>query len=181
MKKLFVILWIALFGQVASFAQDHFEKLGYGKWEKGWYADDFGDPMYDKPYIQTELKKKYSQYAWDFFYIRFSEMPRVGSVFEIIIGNVDSNYELYEGNATIQIKSSGGKVSTIIGKVSGGFIYLFADNAKKFAMLINSGNYKLNVSAHCYLDSNGKATTWSFSCTNETKGFYQAVQKVFGL
>lgn len=177
-KLLFLSLTLVC-SSIMSAQNYHKEDLGYGTWSKSWFADEFGDPMYDKPYIQTELRKKYSQETFDYFYIRFL-LYNGQPAYEIIISHYGvtghSNYDLYGDDASIKIKSSNGSVTAINGRVSGGNIYLAGNEAIKFARTINAGNYKLSVAAHCYLDEYGKATTWNFSCTNETRDFFKAAK-----
>ena len=181
-ERIICMLFLSLLSGTAAISQTpyHKDELGYGKWSKSWYADEFGDPMYDKPYIQTELKRKWDNYTWDFFYIRFVVMPENMPVFEIILSqngvNGNTKMNLYDGKATIKIKSANGAVSSITAPVSGGNIYIVKEDVMKFAKLIDAGNYKLSVSAHCYLDDYGNATTWNFSCTNETIDFFKAVR-----
>lgn len=181
LKKLLFLSLTLVCSSIMSAQNYHKEDLGYGKWLKSWFADDFGDPMYDKPYIESQLRLKYSENTSDYFYIIFSNIVQRGHpIFEIAINHYGitglSNFEILGDNATIKIKSSNGTVSSIIGTVQGGRIYLIDDNALKFARLIDAGNYKLSVAAHCYLDEYGKATTWNFSCTNETRDFFKAAK-----
>ena len=96
-KLLFLSLTLVC-SSIMSAQNYHKEDLGYGTWSKSWFADEFGDPMYDKPYIQTELRKKYSQETFDYFYIRFL-LYNGQPAYEIIISHYGvtghSNYDLY--------------------------------------------------------------------------------------
>lgn len=177
MKKLFAF-FILFLGFTCIYAQTPYRKndLGYGKWSQTWFADEFGDPMYDKPYIQTELKDLSNRYYPTFYYIRYVKYQG-HNVFETYIGDKQGNEHLYEGEATVKIKNSAGQVSTIKVKVSGnGAIMYMGDAASTLARLINSGNFSISIAAHSVWDNAGKPHTWVFHCTNETKDFYKAVQ-----
>ncbi|MCH5175668.1 MAG: hypothetical protein J1F40_07265 [Prevotellaceae bacterium] len=182
--KVACILCCAALWSVNSYSQTPYKKidLGYGKWSKSWFADEFGDPMYDKPYIQSSLRYTNDNYSYYFFYIQFTNAIRNIPIFEIRIDNGKSNYSLYRETATIKIKSANGTVSTITAPIGedGESIILGGDNAIRFAKLINTGNYSLVVSVHTAWSGNNNVSTFTFRCSNETKDFYKATKSALG-
>lgn len=157
----------------------HEVDLGYGKWSKSWFADDFGDPMYDKPYIQTELKTILDKYSWRFFYILYTFMPNIGDIFLMNIGADGNNIYVEGQDAIVKIKDTNGNVSTLTAGVTNGRIAFADADMLAFGNLINSGNYTLAVTFHSYLDFGGKPVTWTFKCTNETRGFWKAAESIY--
>lgn len=185
MRKCFIRSFLATLLVITTFiclhAETPYQKidLGYGKWSKSWYADDFDDPIYDMPYIQTELKTIRSKYSWRFFYIRYSNIPEIGDIFEMNIGADGSNISVWGSEATIKIKNSYGNISTINARVADGSIYIIGNEVLAFGNLINAGNYSMAVTFHSYLDYGGKPETWTFKCIDETKDFWKAVECVY--
>lgn len=151
------------------------KKTGYGKWSISWFADEFGDPMFDKPYLQTELKDKSSnaEYPW-FYYIRYARINGQG-FFETNICTQFRNLELYGDYATVKIKNAAGRITTIHPPISkdGSIIYVGQD-AATFASAINQGNFKISITAKSTFHDWDEPDQWTFPCTNETKDFIKA-------
>lgn len=175
------VIMLIIISCTISFGETPYQKidLGYGKWSKSWFADDFGDPMYDKPYIQTELKNIRDKYSWRFFYICYSIFPEFGDIFQMAIGANGSNIGITGKSATIKIKDSNGNISTLQAPVSNGIICLVGDDVLGFGNLINAGNYTMAVTFHSYLDEGSNPQTWTFRGTDETKDFWKAEESIY--
>ena len=174
--KVACVLCCAALWSVDSYAQS---ATGYGKWTKNYFADDFNDPMYDKPYIRTALVIPSSNdYVRKWLGIEFctclsSLNYTQAFILQVYNGVGDYTYFTSE-SATISIKSINGTVTTLTAPANGNLIMLSGNNATRFAKLINQGNCKISVSVQILYDE--QPTTWVFSCTNETKDFYKAAK-----
>lgn len=186
-KFITLLLWAVTFvaNSHCAYAETPYREipLGYGDWSKSWFADDFGDPNYDNPYIVTELVASQGTNSIRYFQLCFGEL-RHGMTFIITIGTRDfgspHKIRMY-GDAIIKIKDSSGNVYSIEASTYNGAILLFdQDDIIKFADLINKGNYHLALIFHSYLDTGGEPVLWTYNCTDETKDFYDAVYTVFG-
>lgn len=185
MKKFIMSLFLVslLTTTLNSFAETPYEemRLEYGKWALSWFADDFGDPQYDQPYLITELTAPQGQHAERYFEICFGEIS-VGPAFIINIGTRGvggtQRITMY-GDCVIKIKSSNGSVYSIPASTYNGAIILTEDKLLDFADLIDKGNYHLALTFHSYLDTGNNPVTWSYNCSNETKDVKKAVLKVF--
>lgn len=155
-------------------------QLGYGGWAESWFADDFGDPMYDQPYLITDLEQEQGRYSTRYFQICFAQFGQ-GPTFIISIGTrgIAPNKIAVDGDAIIKIKSADGQISTIEAPTYNGDIIITGENLVKFAELIDSGNYRLSLTFHSYLDIGGEPLNWTYNCTNETKDFWLAAASIF--
>ena len=167
---------------ISSLAETPYNEiqLGYGDWAQSWFADDFGDPQYDQPYIVTDIESRQGEYSKRYFEITFGEL-NFGPAFIIKIGTrgLDRNSISVYDDAIIKIKSANGQISTITAPTNNGAIILVGDNLLKFAELIDQGDFHLALRFHSYLASGNEPVTWTYNCSNETKDFYKAVSSVF--
>ena len=175
------MLW--LLASFNCFAETPYQQqqLNYGDWAVSWFADDFGDPMYDRPYIITELTASQGKYSQRYFEICLGEIS-VGPAFIITIGTrgIGDRHKIrmYD-QSIIKIKSANGNISTITAPTYNGAIILTDDDLLRFADLINNGNFHLTLTFHSYLDTGGEPVTWTYNCSYETKDVKKAVLDVF--
>lgn len=174
-------LLFAILSCTSSYGVTPYQKvdLGYGDWSKSWFADDFGDPMYDKPYIQTELKDIRSEYPWRFLYIQYSNTPEFGEVVMMKVGANGDNIYVEGDTAILKIKDASGNISIFNAPVTKGSIIIVGNDILSFGNQINAGDYSLALTFHSYLDYGGQSETWAFNCTNETKAFWGAVESLY--
>ena len=175
------MLWLLL-ASFNCFAETPYQEqqLGYGGWALSWFADDFGDPDYNHPYIITELTASQGKYSQRYFEICLGEIG-VGPAFIITIGTRGSGgankIRMYD-QGIIKIKSANGNISTITAPTHNGAIILTEENLLRFADLINNGNFHLALTFHSYLDIGGEPVTWTYNCSHETKDVKKAVLDV---
>lgn len=175
--KIACILCCAALWSVNSNAQNY--RTGYGEWYKKYIRDDFGDPIYDRPYIASNLINNSN--GCD---ISFYKSKNNTCAFCIHIFHNGGVYRLDRKTATIKIKSANGVVSTITAPIDdemGQMIILVGDNAIRFAKLINPGNYSLVIYVRTAWSSGSEGVSkFTFRCSNETKDFYKAAKAALG-
>ena len=148
---------------------------GYGKWYQYYYKDDFDDEIYDKPYIKTSIKSRNSGKVFPTYLgIQIPVLVNDNLAFLLYISESGYTVNFVPNQTTLKIKSANGTISTIpvvVDDERDCFYIIGDDNVRRFANLIDSGNYSIVVYS--------SQKSWAFYCYDETKNFWQAAQKVF--
>lgn len=173
MKKLLVILWIAIFGQVASFAQ--------GYWTVERFKDEFGDPipgMYGQYAENSSIKNSYS-------HLKIScAINRHG----VLVLFIDYYYhtsdwpERRELNApaTLSFKTKDGKIHRFTSNDDdGGRIWFTDENgARDITMLLEKSNFNMVLTVKSYIDG---TKSYRYSVNGNTRGLFATLKKMYNL
>ena len=146
------------------------------EWRSGYYLDDFGDIMYDYPYVETHLNGINTSFK---LCIRYTTNPI--PAFELIL--VNGNHMVTASGAfhttAISVKDINGTVTKFEippESVVNGRIYLtLVDDMMQFVKLIDRGNCKIIVRTETYLDTANNPGNYLFNAPYETKGIYETV------
>ena len=138
-----------------------------GFWLREYYYDDFGDIMYDKPYIYNSMIRNSS--------LKLNLQFESRGLIVSLISDRDNRLFSVDGPATISIKqNSTGKVysSTAI-DAQGGRLMFGGSNLVDILLLIEEGNCKIVIKANKYLEPR----SFVFNVKDEATGFTAAVRK----
>ena len=170
---LLLITFISLFiSNVHTSAQ---KLTGFGEWRLYYFLDEFGDSMYDKPFLETKINNPNGKT------LTIALTNKVDSSKDVMSFGIDDGYCLtaLDRNASISFKLSNGKIYKFNipdTNLIGGQIYI--RNQKDIATIaniLNRGNCKVSISAHWEGDSYVSPNhIWSFSITNQTKDILNA-------
>lgn len=163
---------------IQSFCQSPTIHTGYGSWVKQYFLDDFNDPLYEHPYIQTFL------YNGDHtLFIRFA--PERGGVMDMNIQeDITHNKTKFISPVTLSVKKADGTIEKFNipqATINGGDVYLPGSELIRFANAINNGNCKISLHGQTSLGYSNTPSTFVFSSTNQTKNLLQAIKKEFDL
>lgn len=174
MKKLLVILWIAIFGQVASFAQ-----IG-SCWEIDYFKDEFGDPIQEpgSAYAKNTCVRNSYSYLIITFGINRHGVP-VSTISFVYkgAGSFPAERREISAPATLSFKTKDGKVRRFSSNNdTNGNIWFVKDDAVQIAKLLESNDpYKLSLTVKSYIDGQ---KTYQYNVNGETKGIAQAIRKL---
>ncbi|MGM9708963.1 MAG: hypothetical protein ACI3ZB_05045 [Prevotella sp.] len=171
MRRLNMHLLVAFTFLCMSFVPTFAQQLtGFGEWRLYYFMDEFGDLMYDKPFLETKIKNAKGQILT----IAFTN--KIDSGDDVMSMMVSDGYctTTLDRNASVSLKTSDGKVykfSIPDSHLLGGQIFI--RNQKDLgtiAAILNKGNCKISISAHwggdTYVSPNH---VWNFPIMNQTK------------
>jgi len=170
MKKLFVILWITIFGQVASFAQ--------GYWAVKRFKDEFGDPIpgvFSQYAQNTSIRNDYSGLNI-YCGVNSHDAMRLWIEYQY---NTSYGPELRElsAPATLSIKTRDGKVHRFSSNDdSNGSIWFTGNDAMAIAKLLEERNYSIALIVKSYLDG---SKTYRYSVYGTTQGLFATLRRMY--
>lgn len=174
MKKLIVILWIAIFGQVASFAQ-----IG-NCWVIDYFKDEFGDPIQEPGAIfakNTCVRNSYSHLIITFGVNNHGvAVSTISFVYEGA-GSFPAERREISAPATLSFKTKDSKVRRFSSNDdTSGNIWFFGDDALEIAKLLESNDpYKMSLTVKSYIDGQ---KTYQYNVDGETKGLGLTLKKM---
>lgn len=172
MKNILSALVLILMCYTSASAQ---KLTGFGTWRLYHFMDEFGDLMYNKPFLETKIINDKGKILT----IAFTN--KIDSGLDVMSMGISDQYSstTLDRNATVSLKSSDGQVKKFKipdYNLKEGQIYIGnqADLAI-IASILNKGNCKVSISAHwggdTYVSPNH---VWSFHITNQTIDLLEA-------